>query len=190
MLSARGWCLVAALLVLVIDPILGQSKDVEVLERIQELENVILKLQARVVDLEKRLEISELEFPDSRGNEDISLVPPEHTTINQRSSLRWYWDEGLQAESPNRNFRFEIGGRLMNDWAFMGEDREIRNLFGNLQDGTEFRSSRFGVEGTIYDRVEFSTEYDFSGGQANFKDVYLGVQDMPIMGSFRFGHFK
>ena len=78
----------------------------------------------------------------------------------------------------------------MNDWAFMGEDREIRNLFGNLQDGTEFRSSRFGVEGTIYDRVEFSTEYDFSGGQANFKDVYLGVKDMPILGSFRFGHFK
>ena len=78
----------------------------------------------------------------------------------------------------------------MNDWAFMGADREIRNLFGNLQDGTEFRSSRFGVEGTIHDRVEFSTEYDFSGGQANFKDVYLGVKDMPILGSFRFGHFK
>lgn len=190
MLSARGWFLVAALLVLVINPTLGQSKDVEVLERIQELENVILKLQARVVDLEKRLEISELEFPDRRGNEDISLVPQEHTIIKQRSSLRWYWDEGLQAESPNRNFRFEIGGRLMNDWAFMGEDRDIRNLFGNLQDGTEFRSSRFGIEGTIYDRVEFSTEYDFSGGQANFKDVYLGVLDMPIIGSFRFGHFK
>ena len=84
MLSARGWCLVAALLVSEMNPILGQSQDVEVLERVQELENVILKLQARVVGLEKRLEISELESSDRCGNGDVSPVPQEHTTLSVR----------------------------------------------------------------------------------------------------------
>ena len=98
MYSARGWCLVVVLLVSGKHPTLGQSQDVELLERVQELENLILQLQARVFDLEKRLEVSELESPDRWGNGDVSAVSQRPTTPTQRSSLRWFWDEGLQAE--------------------------------------------------------------------------------------------
>ena len=46
------------------------------------------------------------------------------------------------------------------------------------------------MSGTIYDRFAFKVEYDFAGGDSDFKDVYLGAKDAPVVGNVRIGHFK
>ncbi len=105
-------------------------------------------------------------------------------------TLRVYWKEGLRLDSADKQFTFKLGGRLMNDWGFFAPSDAIENQVGAVPDGTEFRRARLHLEGTIHDRVEFKTEYDFAGGEAAIKDVYIGLTDLPGVGQVRFGHFK
>ena len=33
-------------------------------------------------------------------------------------------------------------------------------------------------------------QYDFAGGDADFKDIYFGIKDIPVLGNLRVGQFK
>lgn len=57
-----------------------------------------------------------------------------------------------------------------------------------VENGAEFRRSRFGFEGTVYKHLEYEIVYDFSGGDAAPKDVYIGLTDIPAVGLVRIGH--
>lgn len=118
------------------------------------------------------------------------------------SPLWLHWDKGLRASSPDGKFKFKIGGRIMNDWAVFDEDDDIGDFFGETDEetgaiipqefgsGTEFRRVRFYVEGEVYDRITFKTQYDFAGGEPEFKDVYIGVKKVPLLGHVKVGQFK
>jgi phosphate-selective porin OprO/OprP len=103
-----------------------------------------------------------------------------------------YWDKGLRFESENGNFKLKIGGRIMNDWAWMTESKKLKEEsgIGDLVDGTEFRRARLYVSGTIYENVGFKAQYDYEDGAADFKDVYIELKKIPYLGNFRVGHFK
>ncbi|MCB1154654.1 porin, partial [bacterium] len=58
------------------------------------------------------------------------------------------------------------------------------------EDGAEFRAARLFVSGRLYKHVVFKAEYDFAGGDADFKDVYIGLDDIPFLGEIKVGHFK
>ncbi|MFQ5877959.1 MAG: OprO/OprP family phosphate-selective porin [Acidobacteriota bacterium] len=99
------------------------------------------------------------------------------------------WDDGFRFESPDRRFALGFGGRIQADWTFTDPDGRIDAEVGPVRDGNEFRRARLFVEGRVYERVEFKAQYDFAGGDVDFKDVYIGIRDTPI-GSLRFGHLK
>ena len=105
-------------------------------------------------------------------------------------ALRAYWKDGLRFESADKDFKLKIGGRIMADWAFMSGDRDVKTAFGSLDDAAEFRRARLYVSGLLYDAVEFKAEYDFAGGDADFKDVFIGLPSLPVVGNVRVGHFK
>jgi phosphate-selective porin OprO/OprP len=46
------------------------------------------------------------------------------------------------------------------------------------------------TSGTVYGSVDFKVQYDFAGGDADFKDVYLGLKGVPGVGHITVGHFK
>jgi phosphate-selective porin OprO/OprP len=133
---------------------------------------------ARVVELERTLQ--ELE-------ERLDAMEEERA---QAGTFRAYWNEGLRLDTADGAFKLKIGGRIQNDWAFFEQDRRLENQIGNMQDGTEFRRAWLYISGTVYDRVEFKVQYDFSGGETDFKDVYLGLNRLPVVGNVRVGHFK
>jgi phosphate-selective porin OprO/OprP len=99
------------------------------------------------------------------------------------------WDNGFKVESADKQFKLKFGGRLQADWTFVDPDEGIEAEVGEFDDGNEFRRARLFVSGLIYEKVEFKVQYDFGGGDADFKDVYAGFKDTPI-GNLRFGHFK
>lgn len=74
----------------------------------------------------------------------------------------------------------------MNDWAFFSEDGSL----GTIEDGVEFRRARLYLSGTVYKNVDFKAQYDFAGGDADFKDVWLGLKGLPLVGHVRVGHLK
>jgi phosphate-selective porin OprO/OprP len=105
------------------------------------------------------------------------------------TDFRVFWKEGLNFATQDGSFKLKVGGRLMNDWLWIGEDKDIKANVGEQEDGVEFRRARLDFSGLIYDNVEYRVELDFAGGDADFKDVYLGLTDFPL-GSLRMGHFK
>ena len=79
----------------------------------------------------------------------------------------------------------------MNDWAFfVSQDDGVRDAHGDLQDGTEIRRARLFASGRLHQTVSYKAQFDFASGTAAFKDVYIGVGSLPLVGNLRVGHFK
>jgi phosphate-selective porin OprO/OprP len=127
-------------------------------------------------------QISDLE------NRTAALEEKQKTEANP-TDFRVYWKEGLNFDSQDGNFQLKIGGRLQTDWLWSSEDKEIKQDVGEQEDGVEFRRARIVFSGLVYDNVEYKMEFDFEGGDADFKDVYLALTDFPL-GTLQMGHFK
>ncbi|MFZ5830374.1 MAG: OprO/OprP family phosphate-selective porin [Planctomycetota bacterium] len=118
-------------------------------------------------------------------------------------------DKKKAAGSPSVKF----GGRIFFDTVGFGQNQLSRDTFGDAQDATYFRTARFFAEGEGFDVMFYKAEFDFAGradfttssalddpldhthtvsgvGQVLWKDVYIGIKELPILGSVRAGHFK
>ena len=105
------------------------------------------------------------------------------------------WSDGLALQSADKNFKVKIGGRIMNDWAWFSQSDSNEAYYGNIQDGTEFRRARLGMSGTFQKYILFKAEFEFAGAaragkEVAFKDVYVGVSDVPVLGTIQVGHQK
>lgn len=106
------------------------------------------------------------------------------------SDFRMFWKEGLRFETPNKDFKFKVGGRLMYDFGWMSEDDDLKADLGDDQhDSSETRRARLYFSGLLYDNIDFKLQFDFAGGDADLKDAYLGLKDFPF-GKIKAGHFK
>jgi phosphate-selective porin OprO/OprP len=103
--------------------------------------------------------------------------------------LEFHWKQGIRFGSADKAFSFKLGGRIMNDWFGGSLDSELESAVGELESGTEFRRARLYLSGTIYGNVIFKAQYDFAGGDADFKDMYLGVKGLGVLGTVKIGHF-
>ena len=73
----------------------------------------------------------------------------------------------LKFKSDDGNFAAQIGGRIMADYAFISDDR---NVDGN---GSEFRRARLFFKGKLYKAWAFKAQYEFAGDAVEIKDLYL-----------------
>ncbi len=94
------------------------------------------------------------------------------------------WSNGHKIESDDGKFKLKFGGRIQADYHFEDIDRGL----SSGGDGFEFRRARLFFSGTIYERVEFKAQYDFAGGDADFKDMWIGLKQ--DWGKVKFGHYK
>ncbi len=101
------------------------------------------------------------------------------------------WKTGLRLDGED--FKLKIGGRIMNDWFFSSSDsaleKEKDSEVITWQDGTELRRARLYVSGVIYNNFIFKAQYDFAGGDADIKDMYIGLKDAGVS-KIMVGHFK
>ena len=102
------------------------------------------------------------------------------------------WDNGFRVTSQDNNFKLKFGGRIMWDHAYFKQDDDLDASFGELEssDGTEFRRVRFFISGLLYKNFEFKLNVDWAGGITTLKDAYIGVRNLPIVGTVRVGHVK
>jgi phosphate-selective porin OprO/OprP len=102
------------------------------------------------------------------------------------------WDNGFKVDSQDKNFKLKFGGRIMWDHAYFDQDDDLDASFGELEsmDGTEFRRVRFYFSGLLYKNFEFKLNVDFAGGVTRLKDAYIGVRNLPVVGTVRVGHVK
>ena len=93
------------------------------------------------------------------------------------------WKDSLRLETADGKNKLRIGGRIHWDNAFSSDD-------DYMTDGDTFRRARLYVSGQIQERYDFKMQYDFAGGDADFKDVYFGIKGLPALGNLRVGQFK
>ena len=118
-----------------------------------------------------------------------AALEEEQKAETNPTDFRAYWKEGLNFDSQDGSFKLKIGGQLQTDWFWSSEDTKIKQDIGEQEDSVEFRRARIYFSGLIYDNVEYKLQFDFAGGDADFKDAYLGLTDFPL-GTLRMGHFK
>jgi phosphate-selective porin OprO/OprP len=105
------------------------------------------------------------------------------------------WKDGFRLSRDDGLFKLRFGGRIQLDVAGIGESQSLQRV-PDMTDGegfgTEFRRSRIYFSGTMGAHLLFKVQYDFAGGAGgtDFKDVYLGLRNLPHVGQVRVGHFK
>jgi len=133
------------------------------------------------------------------GSSELGEIKQKLSELDERTSklednaqgtnFRVFWKEGLNLATEDGTFKLKMGGRLMNDWFWSSEDDSIKTSFGEQEDGVEFRRARLYFSGDIYDNVKYKLQFDFEGGDADFKDAWLCITDFPF-GDVKIGHFK
>ena len=93
-----------------------------------------------------------------------------------------------------------LGGRVHVDAAYFSNDQEIRDTFGRPDSGADMRRA-FLEFGGVYKQLEFNfwmnfakaldsdNDEDFSDS-IDFRNVFLGLIDVPVIGNIRAGYFK
>ncbi len=158
--------------------------------RLQSLEDLVKKQQEEIRDLRAALE-DKSERPDPLGREmDRLLGKISASGMEEPGTLRARFTDGLEFVSPDRTFDIRVGGRIMEDFGFPHADRSLERAFGSFDSRTEFRRTTFLVAGRIHGRVGFKAEYDFSSGTPHYKDVWLGLREVPVLGRIRVGNVK
>jgi phosphate-selective porin OprO/OprP len=136
--------------------------------------------------LKDKGDISDQEYEDLKDRAE-----EEKKAAEKAGDWNFRWDNGFKLDSKDKKFKLKFGGRLMADGAYIGADQEIEDAFADQTGwGTEFRRARLFFSGTVYDDVQFKVQYDFAGGDADFKDVWVGLKNIPVLGSTRIGHYK
>jgi len=90
---------------------------------------------------------------------------------------------GLEINTYDNQFAFELGGRLMIDAAYYNDK------INDLGSGTELRRARIEAEGIIYEHWAYELAIDFSDADADVKDAYIQNRNF-WPGKLTIGQFK
>ncbi len=107
------------------------------------------------------------------------------------------WRDGFGFRSPSGDLQLLVGGRVHNDWMVSDADESLRERARTLNDGndfgsgTRFRRARINLQGQLYGRIGFRSEFEFAQGtQVESTDTYLEIERLPLIGDLRIGNFK
>lgn len=99
------------------------------------------------------------------------------------------WSNGFTLERSDGAFQFKFGGRIQNDWAAIGRDDALEEVF-QQGTGTEFRRARLFFRGTLYEQLYFKAQYEFANTEIDQNDLYIGLRDLGWLGQLQVGHAK
>jgi phosphate-selective porin OprO/OprP len=131
---------------------------------------------------------------------------PSTQETDSRWAMNGNWKDGLVLQSKDGDFRVHVGGRLEFDYGWNMANKTVQfgpGGIGELEDGALFRRARIQIDGTLYQHFEFMAEFDFANsienddepsaqtvGSPSFTNVWIGVKDLPVLGTLRVGWMK
>jgi phosphate-selective porin OprO/OprP len=132
--------------------------------------------------------------------------------VNSDLSMKATWLDGVVISTPNGDDRLHIGGWVQYDNVFYGQSGGLlpapgarpgnkqgvasgiaANGIGDLQDGTYFRRIRLQTDGVVWQNVEYMFTLALENDQfetIGLDEFWMGVKDIPWLGTVRFGHVK
>lgn len=130
---------------------------------------------------------------EQQYNEIVQKATEEKVKEEKEYTVKW--DNGLNISRNDGIFKVNFGGRIHYDLASISSDsglgaNESGGLYGGNAlegSGAEFRRARLYLSGTLWEDFLFKAQYDFAGGDVAFKDMYLGMKNIPVFGTALFG---
>ena len=148
--------------------------------------------------------------PPKTAPPDYSALPPAQDNSNAdlakrvsdlEKQLADYAKAAAASKSqPPTKPLIAPSGRIQFDVANFTQNAASDAQFGNAQNTVGFRRARLALLGE-YEQIDYIIEMDFANRGINsvinskdqstaFKDVYIQVRDLPVIGNVRVGHFK
>ena len=108
------------------------------------------------------------------------LVEKETITKKDVDDIKIKLDKkGLQFETADKDFKFQIGGRLHADATWHSGDQFMKGTKNvDANDGTEIRRARLSFKGTMWQDWKFQTEFDIADNNVGVKDLFLSYQGL------------
>jgi len=160
-----------------------------------------INLQAKQIGEQQKLisamqsKIDELGTTTEATKEAVKSVEKEIVTV-ERSEIPIHqdrfivtWSDGLRYTTVDKNFDLKAGFRIQADFGWMREDAKVKDLLGDLDSPAEFRRVRTYISGTVHENAVYKIQLDFAGGDVGFRDVYLGLKNVPYLDLVRVGQF-
>ncbi len=121
-----------------------------------------------------------------------NLEPLPAPAAQQSNDFRVFWRDGVRFETADKAFSAGFGGRIHNDWTWQSGDEDLDPLVpgtDSFEDGVKFRRARMHVEGKAFEHMNYKIEFDFTGGSASYREVYLATS-LYEFSTIKVGHFK
>lgn len=128
----------------------------------------------------------------SSANADMAKRISELEAAMKKLDDKAKADKEKAASKPTVN----VFGRAYVDTVAFGQNAQSRATYGDAKDSTYFRSARIGAQGDMFDIFSYKWEMDFASRDPQdlslvaFRDVYIQVNELPMLGHARVGHFK
>ncbi|MBL8813103.1 MAG: hypothetical protein JNM43_23245 [Planctomycetaceae bacterium] len=118
------------------------------------------------------------------------------------------WNNGFEASTKDKNFKFHVGGRVQFDTVFLEASRGAFAGTGPFtdQDAVTFRRARLRADGTMYETIDWCAEFDFVNSvndnpgttptETNVitvpvpTDLWITFREVPIVNNLRIGNVK
>ena len=163
--------------------------------------NRITELEQRLLEVEARLQ----DKPPAEPASDPGYL------VGSELGMKASWKNGLEIESPHKDFRVHIGGRTQVDAIWLDGDPAFYSGAGGVgdADSVSVRRGRLRIDGTMYEFIDWAVEYDLfnsvnnnvglqpasevNGNVVNVPvptDLWWDIKELPVVGHFRIGNFK
>ncbi|MGD9137946.1 MAG: porin [Desulfobacterales bacterium] len=117
---------------------------------------------------------------------------------NKEKAYTVQWNNGINVNRNDGAVKVKVDGRIHFHWGGIRPDSALRRnedngVYGDNAlkgDGVEFRRARLGVSGTLWKNYLFKAQYDFAESDADFTDVYLGAQNIPVVDTLLVGQMR
>lgn len=156
----------------------------------------VFELRDRVGALENRLEAKDADATVAKGYE-----------VGSDLKMSASWRNGVQFESPHKDFRFHVGGRVQWDISMFDNDPDLLvspalGGIGPQPNSTQFRRARIRLDGTMYEVFDWVAEYDFANTLApaaattgqpvatvpGLTELSITWTQLPFFGNFKVGN--
>ena len=126
---------------------------------------------------------------------NYSISPDDWSALTKRldsleSQLKAEKDKAAKKkEDDAKKPSVKVSGRLQYEADFFDQNDASKARVGNMRNGTDLRRAWIGVSGS-YKQFNYKCNFDLAPSALAFKDVYLGIKELPWLGDMRIGYFK
>ena len=99
-------------------------------------------------------------------------------------------DEFKYYDIEQLDLHLEISGKWHHDFGWFDTDQGFRELFGDQTFNETVRRGRITFDMIYRDNVFARAEFDVSSSEREAKDVYIGINNIPYVGTLMAGHFR